>query len=95
VSKHGGISKGGCLFICCLTVATVDGGVHWFRTGHLPTYLGYEVLGFIGVSILAEAEQYLRDIRENTEELQTQVEKLTGKVDSLASTLESFRRELR
>ena len=87
VSKHGGISKGGCLFISCLIVAAVDSGIHWFRTGHLPTYLGYEILGFIGISILADAEQYFLDIKENTEEIQKQVETLTGKVDSLANEL--------
>ena len=95
MSKHGGISKGGFVLICCLVVAAIYDGFKWLTTGHLPVHWDYGILAFIGVSILVDAEQYFSDIKENTEEIQEQMEKLTNKVDSLESTLESLRRELR
>jgi predicted nuclease with TOPRIM domain len=94
MSKRG-LSKGGCLLIVSGLIAAILVGIEWVRTGHLPADLSYGVLFLIGVSILADAEQYFRDIKENTEEIQEQMEKLTDKVDSLESTLESLRRELR
>ena len=90
-----GLSRGGCLFVVSGIGLAIYAGVYRLMMGHMQTGLDWVIWGIVGASILADAESYLDEIRENTKKIKEQTDKVARQVESIEKSLSDSERAVR
>jgi hypothetical protein len=82
------MSKGALLFFVGSILGCVVGGIWWLVTGHTPEDMSWAFWLLIGASILVDAEAYLAQIRNNTNEIKGKIDTLQEKIEEIESRLD-------
>ena len=87
MSKRG-TSKGTLVFWVGGIVLFIIAGIWKLVTGHAPKDMDWIFWGLIAVSIIIDAEAYLEQIIDNTNEIKEEIRNLQERLDEIESKLD-------